>query len=103
MAEELTTLNEIHNEEDSVLILEYVIHADQERVLFAEKNLFLQKEIVDRVVFQRPIFSNTFHSMHFLGLFVHDFIYFTKCSLPYNSRNLKIIQLQLLGVRLLES
>lgn len=91
VAEELTTLNEIHDEENSVLVLEDVIHADQERVLFAEENLFLQKKVVYRVVFQGPIFSNTFHSVHFLGLFVNDFIYFAKCSLSNNSSNLKII------------
>jgi len=102
VAEELTTLNEIHHEEYSVLVLENVVHADQERVLFAEENLFLQKKIVYRVVFQSPIFSNTFHSMHFLGLFVHDFIYFTKCSLSNNPGNLEIVQLQLLGIGLLE-
>ena len=103
VAEELTAFDEIHDEENSMLVLEDVIHADQKRVLFAEENLFLEKKVIDRVVFQGPIFSDTFHSMHFLSLFVNDFVYFTKCSLSNDPGNLKIIQFQFRRIRLLES
>lgn len=42
MSEELTAFNEVHDKEYSKLVLEHVIHADDEWVIDGVKDLFLQ-------------------------------------------------------------
>ena len=42
MPEKFTTLNKLHDKENSIFVLENVIHADDERMINIEEDLLLQ-------------------------------------------------------------
>ena len=41
MSEQLTSFNEIHDEKNSVLVLENIVHTDYEWVVYCVENFFL--------------------------------------------------------------
>jgi hypothetical protein len=50
MSEEFTTLNKIHDEEHSILILIDIVHADKEWVINVKENLLLKLEGVNVLI-----------------------------------------------------
>lgn len=46
MAEKLSALNELHQEVNSVLVLEDVLHVDQEGVVNGVKNVLLETDVL---------------------------------------------------------
>jgi len=84
MSEKLTTLNEIHEEINSISITENIIHTNDEWMIDFVKNLFFELKGVHRLVLNDDILSNTFHSINFLGPDVHNLKNFSKSTLSYN-------------------
>jgi len=63
MCVELTSTNELHDEEDLELGLEDVVHSHQERVMRFHENLLFKKCALQQVVVEQLIFSERLHSV----------------------------------------
>jgi hypothetical protein len=50
MAEKLTSLNEFHEEVDAMLVLEDVLHIDEEGVVDGVEDIFLKSDVLQLVV-----------------------------------------------------
>ena len=61
---ELTTSNELHDEEDLCVGLEHVLHADQKWVICLEKNIFLEHGGLDLIVVKNDVLSETLHGVN---------------------------------------
>ena len=62
MTKELTALDKLHQEIDPELVLEYVLHVYEERMVDLSKNVFLKLNVFHLLVFQNDIFADAFHS-----------------------------------------
>ena len=72
MLEELTTLDELHDEVDSVGLLEDVVHSDDERVVHLVEDQLLNLEGLDGLVLDHDIFPDAFHGVVLIGELVVD-------------------------------
>jgi len=70
MSEQLTTLDELHQEVDTVVVLENVVHVNDERVVDAIEDIFLQLDILELLVVNDDVLSDTLHSVDLLGVHV---------------------------------
>ena len=62
MTKELTALDKLHQEIDPELVLEYVLHVYEERMVDLSKDVFLKLNFFHLLVFQNDIFADAFHS-----------------------------------------
>ena len=62
MTKELTALDKLHQEIDPELVLEYVLHVYEERMVDLTKDVFLELNVFHLLVFQNDIFADAFHS-----------------------------------------
>ena len=62
MTKELTALDKLHQEIDPELVLEYVLHVYEERMVDLSKDVFLKLNVFHLFVFQNDIFADAFHS-----------------------------------------
>ena len=62
MTKELTALDKLHQEIDPELVLEYVLHVYEERMVDLSKYVFLKLNVFHLLVFQNDIFADAFHS-----------------------------------------
>jgi len=62
MTKELTALDKLHQEIDPELVLEYVLHVYEERMVDLSKDVFLKLNVFHLLVFQNDIFADAFHS-----------------------------------------
>jgi hypothetical protein len=63
-------LNEPHEEVNSVLILENVVHADNEWMLNVVEDIFFEFDVVELFVINDSIFSNAFHGVDLMSVHV---------------------------------
>ena len=90
MAEELSTLHKLHEEEDAVLVLEYVLHVNQEWMIDLAKDVLLQLDVLHLLVFQDDILANDLHGVHLLRCHVLDEEHLTERALSDHLDNLKV-------------
>ena len=64
MPEELTALNEVHQEIDACLVTEHVVHADDEGVVHLVQDLLLQLEGVHVLILEDHVLSNALHGVN---------------------------------------
>jgi len=62
MTKELTALDKLHQEIYPELVLEYVLHVYEERMVDLSKDVFLKLNVFHLLVFQNDIFADAFHS-----------------------------------------
>lgn len=92
MAEQFSTFDEVHQEIDSKIILENVVHADNEWMLDIVEDVFLKLQAVKKVLVNDNILSYSFHGVHLLRLSVLNKENFAECSFAKHSLNLEILQ-----------
>ena len=63
VSEQLPSPDEVHDEIDSKVVLEHVIHAHDERVLNSIEDILLQLETFKKVLIDYHIFSDALHSV----------------------------------------
>jgi hypothetical protein len=92
MTEKLSSLDEIHQEIDSEVILKDIVHGDDERVLNVIKNFFFKLEAVKEILFEDDVFSDGFHSINLLVYTVLDKENFAKGTFSKHFLDLKILE-----------
>lgn len=91
VAEEFATLDELHQEVDTVLILEYVLHVDQEWVIDLAQDVFLQLNILHLLIFENDILANDLHGEQLLGSNLLDQEHLTEGTLADQFANLEVL------------
>lgn len=61
MSVKLTTLDKVHKEVNSEIVLEDVIHTDDERMLYSIKNVLLKLKTIEEILIDNYIFADAFH------------------------------------------
>lgn len=92
MSKQLSSFDKVHEEENSKLILEHVVHGNDEWVLNVVENFFFKLERCKRVILDNNIFSNTFHCVNFLCFNMLYLKHFSKCTFTYDSNQLEIFK-----------
>lgn len=95
MSEEFTTLDKFHEEVDSILVLEHVIHANYERMFNIEENILFKLNVVKLLIVNNSVLSNTFHSIDIFSVNIFNQEHLTKSTLSNHSSNDKILKLSL--------
>mmetsp|Transcript_46424 Transcript_46424/g.61484 ORF Transcript_46424/g.61484 Transcript_46424/m.61484 type:complete len:245 (+) Transcript_46424:821-1555(+) len=72
MAEELTTLDKLHEEVDTVLVLEDILHVDEEGVVDLTQDVFLELDVFHLLVLQNDILPDDLHGVELAGLRMLD-------------------------------
>jgi len=93
MSEELTSLNEMHQEVDSAVVLEHKLHIDEEGVVDSIQNIFLKLDIVHLLIFQNDVLTDTLHSVQLARVpRVFDQEYLTESSLTNELLHLEVFE-----------
>lgn len=103
VAEELTALDELHQEVDTVLILEDVLHVDQEWVIDLAQDVFLQLDVLHLLILENDILANDFHGEQLLGSNLLDKEHLTEGTLADQFANLEVLQRDLSVLRASEN
>jgi len=64
VSEQLSTLDKFHDEVYSKLVLEHIVHADDERVLYCVENILFQLDVLILLIIDDYIFSDAFHGVY---------------------------------------
>ena len=92
VAEELATLDELHQEVDAVLVLEDVLHVDQEWVVDLPQDVLLQLNVLHLLIFENDILADDFHGKKLFcsGLLNEEDL--TESALADQFTNLEVLQ-----------
>jgi serine/threonine protein kinase len=90
MSEKLSSLDEFHEEINSVFILKDKFHVYKEGVVDCVQDIFLEANVFELIVLKDNIFSNAFHSVVVLSCVVLDKEHFTKGPLSNHFQNVKV-------------
>lgn len=102
MSKQLATFDKVHQEKNSELILEYVVHAHNKRMLNMIKNLLLKLQGVHLLVFNHDVFSDALHRVYLIGFSMSHLKNFAKSSLSDYLNQLKIFQFGIIFLAMLE-
>jgi hypothetical protein len=92
MHEELTTSDKLHDEEDLLIGLEDVLHADQEWVIRLQKDLFLKHGGLDLIVVKNDVLSETLHGEDGIITDLLNQEDLTKTSFTNNTDNFEVLK-----------
>jgi hypothetical protein len=92
MFEKFSSLNEIHDEVDSKRFDEYELHAYDEGMIDLVEDCFLKMQVLQRIVLEYDVFSDTLHGIELLRVFVLDEINFSESALSNNINHLEVIE-----------
>ena len=92
VTEEFSALDKLHEEVDTVLILEDILHVDQEGVVDGAQDIFLKLNVFHLFILENDIFADALHREEILRDDVLDKEHLTKCSLAYHLENCKVLQ-----------
>tara|TARA_B110000305_G_C19389422_1_gene613997 strand:- start:687 stop:1265 length:579 start_codon:yes stop_codon:yes gene_type:complete len=92
MHEELTTSDKLHDEEDLLIGLEDVLHADQEWVIRLQKDLFLKHGGLDLIIVKNDVLSETLHGEDGIITDLLNQEDLTKTSFTNNTDNFEVLK-----------
>lgn len=90
MAEKLPALDKLHQEIDTELVLEYVLHVHQEGVVHLQEDVLLHGDVAQLVVLYDEVLADALHGVESLCLLVLDEEDLTKRSFAYSFLDLKV-------------
>lgn len=93
-----TPLHEGHNEIETELGLEQVVHSNKERMITRKQDIFLQLGIIDLVILEQHILSDGFNSIENLVLFELGQIDLTKSTSAKYHLQFEIFKLDIHGL-----
>ena len=93
MVEEVTTLHIIQEKVDSQVILEHVVHVQDEGILGLEEDVLLSPCINDLSFFDENILIYPFHSIFLAIMDVHDQEYLAKTAFVDDLFDLEVFEL----------
>ena len=102
MSEELSSLNKVHDEEDSELVLEYIMHWHDEGMEYIEQDFFLQFQGVHLLVFDYNIFSYALHGINLAVLDISHLEHFSESSFSHDVHQLEVLKHCFVGLVSLE-
>ena len=91
-AVQLSTSDEVHQEVNSELSLEDVLHANDEWMLDTKHDMLLQSQVLKLLRVDHNIFPDALHSINLLRLFVADHVHFSKRSLANHFLHFEVIE-----------
>jgi len=98
MSEELATLDEGHEEVDSEIVLEDVLHVYQEGVVDSIQDIFLELDIFHLLVLKDDILADALHGEELLGAGLLDQEHLPEGTLANHLEQLEVIQLRIVVV-----
>ena len=98
----LASLDEFHEEEDAILILENVIHTHNEGMTNVIENVLLELKRIHLLVLNNDILSNTLHGINLAGLAMFDLKDFSKGTFTHDPEKQEIVERGILGLFLFE-
>ena len=96
MAEEFTTFDEFHQKVDTELILEDVFHINQEWMVYTVEDVLLHSDVVQLVVFNDQILSNTLHGIEVLSRIMLNEEHLSESALTNKFLYLKVLKVSIL-------
>ncbi len=100
MSEELTSLDKLHEKVDAELVLEYIIHAHNERMLNRVQDVLLQFDVLVLLIIYHNIFPNTFHRVYASRVDVLNKIDLSESALSDHLHNDEILEFDLIPLLL---
>ena len=92
MSKQLASLNENHQEIDPEIVLEHILHVDQEGMVNLIENIFFEIDVLHLVVLQDKILSDTLHGEQFTGSLLLNKEHFAESSFANQFLDLKIFK-----------
>ena len=93
MSKELSAFHEIHNEVDSELITEYIVHTYKEWMFYIIENFHFKLKSINIFILKDNILSNALHCIYYFSFFMLNLKDFSESSFSNNSEQNKIIKL----------
>lgn len=93
MAEKFATFDKLHEEVDTELVLEDVLHIDKEGMIYRPQDILLQLNVLHLLILQNYILPDALHRIQFLSLRVLDEEHFTESTLANHFADLEIFEL----------
>ena len=91
MLEELTALNELHDEVDAVRFLEHVVHANDERMVDLVEDQLLDLERLDGLVLDHHVLPNAFHGVMAVVLLIVHEVHFAERAPSNNADQFEVV------------
>lgn len=92
VAEQLTSLDKLHEEVDTELVLEDVFHVDEERMVNLTQDILLKLNVLHLLVLQNDVLSDAFHGVELASCCVLYKEHFAKGALADHLADLEIFQ-----------
>ena len=92
VSKELATLDENHQEIDSKIVLEHILHIDQEGMVDLIENIFFEIYVLHLIVLQNKILADTLHSEQLTGSLLLYEEHFSKSPLANQLLDLEIFE-----------
>lgn len=91
VSEQLATLDKLHEEVNSKLILEDVLHVHEEGVVDSIQNIFFELDIFHLLVLNYNVLTDTLHSVQLTILCVLHQEHFAEGAFTDHFQNLKVL------------
>ena len=98
MLEDHSTLDKLHEEIDAELILEDIVHTDQERMIHSVQNVFLHAEVRQHVLLYNKVLPDTLHGEKLARRGILDQKDFAERALPNHLYDLEVFEVGTLFV-----
>ncbi len=92
MAEKLAALDKLHEEVDPILVLEDILHINQERVVNLAQNIFLKLDVFHLLILQDNVFTDAFHGVEFVSGAMLNKIHLSKGAFTDHLTDLEVLQ-----------
>jgi hypothetical protein len=91
VSEQLPALDKFHEEVYSKLVLEHIVHADNERVLNCIKNILFQLDVLILLIIDDYIFSDAFHGVNISCVHILNEVDLAECALANHFHDEKVL------------
>lgn len=92
MSEQFTALDELHDEINAEVILEDVLHVNDERVINLKKDVLLKLNVFELLILYNYILSDALHGKYLLVLLILHQVNFSKGALANHLQDHKVLQ-----------
>ena len=88
----INLLDEFHDEINTEVVLEDVLHVYYEWMLYCIQNVFLQLYVLELFIINNDVLSDAFHGINlFISIMLYQ-VYFSKCAFSDHTQYYKILE-----------
>ena len=91
MLEQLATLDKLHDEVNTISLLENVVHANNERMVDLVEDQFFDLKRLNWLMLNNDIFSDTFHGIIFITCLAVNQEYFAESTSTDDTDELEVV------------